>query len=86
MRRKLLIGGIVIGVILASGPLWGLLGTIVGVRRSFSRIDESPLDPEGLASDVRLAVWSTWIGLAAAALGAPTFVVCLVALLKGSET
>ena len=85
MRRTLLIGGIVVGAILCSGPLWGLLGTIVGMRQTFSRLDESPLSPEAIGPGVNLAVWSTRIGLVALALGLPTFVLCLVALLRAPK-
>jgi biopolymer transport protein ExbB/TolQ len=34
-KRKFLIAGIVVGFFLLLGPVWGLLGTVVGMTRAF---------------------------------------------------
>jgi len=58
---KLLIG---IGVFLTLGPLWGFLGTIIGMVRAFTAIETSSAAPrpEDLASDISVALLATVAG------------------------
>ena len=57
---KLLIG---IGVLLTLGPLWGFLGTIIGMIRTFMSISSSAAPkPEDLASGLSFALLATIAG------------------------
>jgi biopolymer transport protein ExbB len=71
-----------IGIILALGPLWGLLGTIVGVVMAFVHIGESAGmgKPELLADDVGVALYTTAIGLIICPIGIACIIVSCIKL------
>jgi biopolymer transport protein ExbB/TolQ len=53
MKRKLTIAGIVIGAILALGPLWGMIATVFGMQRAFASLAGSGVaDPRALSSSI----------------------------------
>ena len=61
---------IVIGSLLALGPLWGLLGTAIGMIRAFRTLNAAgTADPEQLAAGVRVALGSTVAGFIASPIG-----------------
>lgn len=61
---------IVIGSLLALGPLWGLLGTAIGMIRAFRTLNAAgTADPEQLAAGVRVALGSTAAGIIASPIG-----------------
>jgi hypothetical protein len=41
VKRKLSIAGIVIGAVLALAPVWGIIGTVLAIRRSMIVVDRS---------------------------------------------
>ena len=72
-------GGIVLGSLLALGPLWGLLGTAYGMMSSFSRLGGSGIsDPHALAQGVGLSLWSTATGIMVCPFGAAILAVSIV--------
>lgn len=59
--RKGPVALIVIGVLLALGPLWGLLGTMIEMMRSFNTVAGS--DAGASNPDISTTLWITWAGL-----------------------
>jgi hypothetical protein len=61
---------IVAGGLLALGPLWGILGTVIGMIRAFGMVASPGAGaPERLASGINASLWATWAGLATAPIG-----------------
>lgn len=61
---------VVIGSVLAISPLWGLLGTVIGMLRAFAAAQQStPVPPEHLASNVSLSLLATAAGVAISPIG-----------------
>lgn len=53
-----------VGVFLYSGPVWGTLGTVVGMIRAFDTMDlAGGSDPGILAGDIHFALWTTVAGI-----------------------
>jgi flagellar motor component MotA len=68
--RKRPISLIVIGSLLVLGPLWGVMGTVVGMIRAFGDLAQSvPASPEQLASDISASLWSTVAGFVMVPIG-----------------
>jgi len=63
---------LVLGIILAMGPVWGFLGTLFGMMSSFQQVAASsaPPTPKGVAEGIAISQYSTFIGLAIAPVGA----------------
>lgn len=77
-KFKALLG---LGILLALGPFWGLLGTMVGMVRAFGRMDESGMGkPELLAGDIGVALHSTAIGLIMCPFGIACIVIACIFL------
>jgi biopolymer transport protein ExbB/TolQ len=84
MKRKTrLIAWLVAGVVLAMGPLWGLIGTVVAMLLAFGRIYEGD-EPqaEALAGDVSLAIYTSAVGWIVCPVG---LVIVIVAALRLSR-
>jgi biopolymer transport protein ExbB/TolQ len=80
-KRSLVISGLVIGSILALGPVWGLLGTVFGMSRAFRQLAGSGIsDPRVLSASVGEALNLTMAGLLACPIGLALIVVCAIAL------
>lgn len=61
---------IVIGSLLTLGPLWGVMGTVIGMIRAFGTLNKTgPATPEHLASDISLSLWSTAAGILVSPIG-----------------
>jgi len=61
---------IVIGSLLASGPVWGLLGTVVGMILAFRVLGQSSgATPGQLAAKISGSLSATVIGLSVSPLG-----------------
>ena len=59
-----------LGVILFSGPLWGLLGTVFGMILAFNKMSDSgAADPAAISRHVELALYTTSIGFAVGLIG-----------------
>ena len=68
--KKAPISLIVVGSLLAFGPLWGLVGTAIGMIRAFKTLSaDGSANPEPLAADVSVALWSTAAGFIASPIG-----------------
>lgn len=74
---------LIAGIVLLLGPLWGLLGTVLGMTRAFSHVDQAGSEtPEMLATDVGLALWTTVIGLLVTPIGLGLVVIGIVWMTK----
>ncbi len=74
--KKTPIALIVFGSLLALGPLWGTVITVIGMIHAFVALDATgPARQEALAANVSLALWATMAGMIASPIG--------VALLAG---
>ena len=74
--RKAPVSLIVLGSLLALGPLWGTAITVIGMLRAFVALDATgPARQEALAANVSVALWATMAGMVASPIG--------VALLAG---
>ena len=68
--KKAPIALIVLGSLLATGPLWGLVGTVIGMIRAFVALDATgPARPEAPAAHVSFALWATMAGIIASPIG-----------------
>lgn len=58
------------GIVLFTGPIWGLLGTIIGMTRAFNTLgDSDSATPEALAENISTALVTTAIGISVGLLG-----------------
>ena len=74
---------IVVGSLLALGPLWGLLGTVIGMIRAFDTIAKADAGtPERLASTISTSLWSTLAGLLVSPIGVALLAVGIVWLVR----
>jgi biopolymer transport protein ExbB len=60
---------LVFGIILALGPIWGLLGTVLGMINAFGRLAESEAEVTALSNDISLALYTTVAGYIALPIG-----------------
>ena len=71
--------GIIIGTLLASSPLLGLLGTAYGMFRSFGTLQGPGIsDPQALSHGMSLALYSSAVGLVLCPVGVVILIVSLV--------
>jgi hypothetical protein len=79
MKQKLSIAGIVIGAILALGPLWGMVGAAFGMQRALDVLGESGIaDPRALSSAIGVTLFLQIFGLVAWPFG---IVLCIVSII-----
>lgn len=70
---------LVVGIILGLGPLWGLLGTVVGMMMAFNRMGEAGMgNPEALAGDIAISLYTTAIGIIMCPFGAACIIMSVV--------
>ena len=78
MKRAFLIAGIFIGIILMLGPLWGLLGTVIGMREAFISLGQQGIgDPSHVSKSIGGVLVSSVAGLVACPIGVVLLVVCI---------
>jgi len=84
MRRSLLICGIVIGSLLALGPLWGMLGTAFGMMHAFQALGSGPgiSDPKAMSGAIGVTLLATAGGFVACPIGILLLVICIVLLIN----
>lgn len=70
---------LVLGILLAVGPLWGMLGTVVGMLMAFGELSQGAPEPSTLAGDISIALYTTAAGWIACPIG---LVVSIVATFK----
>ena len=81
MKRKITVTGIVIGAILALGPVWGLLATVVGMQRAFSVLAGSGIsDPLALSSSSGAVLSFQYIGFMMCPVGIALCIFCTIRL------
>jgi len=72
-----------VGAIFCLGPLWGLLGTMLGMTRAFGRMAESTAaEPAALAADVSLAMWAMIVGWLAIPLGTVIVIAAIIWIIR----
>ncbi len=60
-----------LGVALFTGPIWGLLGTVVGMIRAFDALaEDNAATPETLSQHISVALATTAVGIAVGFVGA----------------
>lgn len=68
-------------------PLFGLIGTVIGMVGAFGELGKSgSADPEALAGDISIALLTTFWGLVVSSLSLIPFVVFLVLFLRRRRT
>ena len=86
MKRGLLVAGIVIGCLLTLGPLWGLIGTVLGMMNAFTTLGKQGVsDPAALSASVGEVLVSTAVGIFVAPIGAIILAVCIVVLVRSQQ-
>ncbi len=87
MKRKTkLIIWLVIGVILSLGPIWGIVGTVVGMIMTFARIQQGGMaEPEVLANDVSITLITTAAGFLMCPVGIVIIIVSAIKLGNGHK-
>jgi biopolymer transport protein ExbB/TolQ len=75
--------GVVLGGILMTGPFWGLLGTGIGMARSFVAIEtlKNP-SPDDLSAGVEISRNATIVGLGAFVIGGAIFTLAVLSLMR----
>ena len=84
-KTQLWITGIILGLLMMLGPIFGFLGTVLGMFNAFETLAVTPAgtgQSERLAGDISIALVSTGVGVALALAGLATFLVCLVGLVR----
>jgi biopolymer transport protein ExbB/TolQ len=84
-RKRKLITWLVGGGILALGPIWGMIGTVVGMVTAFGHLGQASPDTEILANDISLALYTTVAGFIACPIGILIVVVAAIELSKPPE-
>ncbi len=81
MKRNLTIW-LIIGIILALGPIWGIIGHVVGMILCFINLSQSTPDVESLAMNISLALYITVIGVIACPIGIAIAIISGIKLSK----
>jgi len=85
--KKLSVAGIVFGALLTLAPFWGLLGTVIGMVKSFETAGtaESMGDPSILADGISASLVPTVVGVVLCPLGIALLVVSIIAAVRLSK-
>lgn len=81
-RKRTLIAWLVGGVILALGPLWGLIGSVIGMVMAFGQLAQTSTDTEALANDISIALYTTVAGYVVCPIGIAIIIVAAIHLGK----
>jgi biopolymer transport protein ExbB/TolQ len=74
------------GIILALGPVWGLLGTVVGMVMAFGHMGATGMGkPEVLANDVGIALYTTAAGLIVCPIGIVCITIAVIFLMRNTK-
>jgi len=77
---------IVLGSLLALGPLWGVAGTVVGMVCAFGALQSpGPDTSEQLAGNINVSIWSTATGLIVSPIGAVLLIGGIVWLVRNNK-
>ncbi len=87
MKKFLLILGTVIGVLLALGPLWGMLGMMLGMNHAFGVLASNDIsDPRALSAAIGQTLIASALGLAACPIGLALAATCVFYLVRGRKS
>ncbi len=84
-RKSKLIIWLVVGIILCLGPIWGAVGTVVGMMLTFAQLAATQSDAETVANGVSVALLTTVIGWVLCPIGIGTVIVSAIKLSKCDE-
>jgi biopolymer transport protein ExbB/TolQ len=84
-RKTKLIVWLVAGIILALGPVWGNIGTVVGMILTFGNGGQPQPQAEALASSISLALCATAVGWIACPIGIVIIIVSGAKLVKAAK-
>lgn len=84
-RKTKLIVWLVAGIILALGPIWGMIGTVVGMVLAFVNLGQPEPQAEALASNISLALYTTAAGWIACPIGIVVIIVSAIKLGKAGR-
>ncbi len=74
---------LVIGILLALGPVWGLVGTVLAITRAFSNLAElGSASNDVLVEDISLALYTTAAGYIMFPIGIVLIVIAAIKLSK----
>ncbi|MGC3992305.1 MAG: MotA/TolQ/ExbB proton channel family protein [Chthoniobacteraceae bacterium] len=63
MKKGMLIAGMAMGGLLTLGPLWGILGTVLGMTAAFDHLQSTGVNaPQAVAHDLGYTLLSTAAG------------------------
>ena len=79
-RKSKLITWLVAGIVLALGPIWGMIGTVIGMLLAFSNLGQPELQAEALASNISFALYTTAAGWIACPIGIVIIIVSAIKL------
>ncbi len=87
MKRKTkLIICLVVGIVLAAGPIWGVIGAVVGMILAFVNLSQSEPNVKNLAYTISLALYTTVAGYIACPIGVVTVVISSILLRKSQPS
>jgi biopolymer transport protein ExbB/TolQ len=70
----------VLGIVLFTGPIWGVLGTVIGMIRAFNTLAEDKVaSAESLSQDIGITLVTTAVGITVGLLGAILILMALFA-------
>ena len=78
--RTKLIAWLVAGIILALGPIWGMIGTVLGMILAFGNLGQPQPQAEALAGNISLALYATAAGWIACPIGIVIIIVSAIKL------
>lgn len=84
-RDNKLIAWLIVGAILALGPIWGLIGTVVGMLMAFNHLGEGSPEVDVLATDISIALYTTAAGYVAFPIGAVIIIVVIVKMSRNKK-
>lgn len=79
-RNHKLITWLVGGIILALGPIWGMIGTVIGMVLAFGHLGQASPKPEVLSDHISLALYTTAAGWIACPIGIVIIIVSAITL------
>ncbi|HEY3897761.1 MAG TPA: MotA/TolQ/ExbB proton channel family protein [Chthoniobacter sp.] len=86
MKKSLLVSGIVVGSILALGPVWGAIGSALGMMRAFHTLGSANVsDPRALSADIGQTLMALTFGLIACPVGIALLAICIVFLVQSKK-
>jgi hypothetical protein len=85
-RKNKLIAWLAGGIILALGPVWGMLGTVVGMVLAFGHFGQAELQAEVVANDISLALYTTAAGFIVCPFGIAIIIIAAIRLSKAKRT